>query len=607
MRHILLLTGLLTVCTASAQFQRIKHIDRRVAAPGGNIPHGTGNDRQLGTALWTEDFEGGLGGWTVSTTAGAVSWQLTSTGNTGGYTPGPLQSTSGFPGGSWIVADSDEQGTPGVSETSTITSPPITGLDTVAFALLRFEQSFRQLNDDQTVVEVSGNGGLNWTSYPVNTEVPGNQSTPGAPAAQPIVLNISAALNGGASDIRIRFRWHSDEGYTYSWQVDDIALYAAQANDLSLDHTTWSVWDLGQSDLSALPYTVYPESEVRPLNFRGRITNNGSTTQTNVRLQVAIDGPGSNDIILTSAARDLAPLETDSFFISTYTPPAVSGTYAVTMTALQDEPEQGAEDNTDTLRFAVDPFVFARDNGVLESDLAKGSDEYILGNWFHINGQNHQLTAVQVALSDRTDPGASITVAVYDDQLNQLAESDDHVVQASELNMPGQGQFLSVPFGSPVLLLPNEAYFVAVHHYGGAQEVWTGISGSSPEQTSLIYDGGEGDWFYTRSTPMVRMSFDPTASVEEGSMDNAFAATAAPSLFATSTTVRFTLATASPLRMELVDMSGRTVQARSLGRMGPGAHQVELSGEGLAPGTYFLRLLGEQRQAVVKLVRSDAR
>lgn len=560
--------------------------------------------RAGGDVLWSENFQNGLGGWTVNTPAGSVVWQLTSSGNTGGYTPGPLQSTSGYPGGSWIMADSDAQGAAGISETSTITSPAITGLDTVAYMLLQFEQSFRQLNDDETTVEVSGNGGLNWTSYPVNTHVPGNQSTPGAPGAQVITLNISEALNGGSTDIRIRFRWHSDEGYTYSWQVDDIALIAAHDNDLTLTNATWSAWDLDQPDFMNLPYTVYAESELRPLNFRGVITNNGSQTQTNVHMQVVVDGPGGNDITLNSNSRSLAPLETDSFFIDTYQPPVVSGPYAITMSAVQDEPEDQLSDNDADLAFAVDPFLFARDNGAMDGDLAKGTDEYILGNWFHINGFNNELTAVEVALSDRSDPGAVITVAIYDENMDQLQESEEYTIQAGDLNAEGEGHFISVPLSSPVSLTHDKSYFVAVHHYGGALEVWTGTSGVSPEQTSLVYDGGLADWFFTRSTPMVRMNFDPTASTEEQAA-TPFRPTAAPSLFTDASVVRFDLQNNGRMQWTLTDVSGRIVESKDLGAMGAGCHQIEVDGRSLAPGAYLLTLSDGQQQAVVRLVRSS--
>ncbi|MBL8000904.1 MAG: T9SS type A sorting domain-containing protein [Flavobacteriales bacterium] len=604
MKHLLSPIALLLAGAINAQDQG--PVLRNERLPFTNIgTHEVHDDpRDADVVLWSEDFESGMNGWTVSTMAGGVSWQLTSTGNTGGYTPGPLQSTTGHPGGSWIVADSDQQGAPGVVENTSITSPPITGLDGTAFMLLRFQQSFRQLNDDETTVEVSGDGGANWTVYPVNTDIPGNQSTPGAPAAQAVTLNVSSALTNGSADIRIRFRWYSSEGYTYSWQVDDVVLVAAKQNDLALSRTTWSAWYLGQPDYRDLPYTVYPQNQLRPLNLRGIIANNGSTTQHNVRLQVSVDGPGSNDATLTSNAITLAPMATDSLFITTYEPPAVAGTFTLTFTVLQDEVEQDSSDNTAGHAFAIDPFVFARDLGALDGETAKGNEEYILGNWFHNDGAGNVLTGVQVALSDRSDPGALITVAVYDENLNQLDESEEHLVTAAELNGDGEGEFITIPLSSPVNLAHNHAYLVAVHHYGGSLEVWTGTSGISPEQTSLIYDGGQGQWFYTRSTPMVRMTFDPTAGLAPLEQATAWGLAALPSVFDDASVLRFTVQEASPFRLTVTDATGRVMQERSLGRLPTGENRITVDGQGLAPGTYLATLSNGSQQAVVRLVRT---
>ena len=84
--------------------------------------------------------------------------------------------------------------------------------------------------------------------------------------------------------------------------MDDITLIAAHDNDLTLSNATWSAQNLGQPGSMQLPCTVYAESELCPLNFRGVITNNASLTQTNVHLQVLVDGPGGDGITLNAAA-----------------------------------------------------------------------------------------------------------------------------------------------------------------------------------------------------------------------------------------------------------------------------------------------------------------
>jgi hypothetical protein len=70
--------------------------------------------------------------------------------------------------------------------------------------------------------------------------------------------------------------------------------------------------------------------------------------------------------------------------------------------------------------------------------------------------------------------------------------------------------------------------------------------------------------------------------------------------------VEFTLADASPARLELVDVAGRLVTAREVGALGGGAHRVELAGASpLRSGLYFVRLTQggvtvRERAAVVR-------
>jgi len=54
--------------------------------------------------------------------------------------------------------------------------------------------------------------------------------------------------------------------------------------------------------------------------------------------------------------------------------------------------------------------------------------------------------------------------------------------------------------------------------------------------------------------------------------------------------VSFSLATAAPARLEILDVAGRRVHARTLDRPVPGTQQLSLSGVRLAPGVYVIRL-----------------
>jgi hypothetical protein len=55
--------------------------------------------------------------------------------------------------------------------------------------------------------------------------------------------------------------------------------------------------------------------------------------------------------------------------------------------------------------------------------------------------------------------------------------------------------------------------------------------------------------------------------------------------------VSFTLPSATPARLELIDLAGRRLVSRDVGAMGLGAHQVELGNASTFPaGLYFVRL-----------------
>lgn len=54
--------------------------------------------------------------------------------------------------------------------------------------------------------------------------------------------------------------------------------------------------------------------------------------------------------------------------------------------------------------------------------------------------------------------------------------------------------------------------------------------------------------------------------------------------------IEFTLAEETPARLDVLDVAGRVVSGRDLGSRPPGEYTLDLTGEGLAQGIYFLRL-----------------
>jgi hypothetical protein len=66
-------------------------------------------------------------------------------------------------------------------------------------------------------------------------------------------------------------------------------------------------------------------------------------------------------------------------------------------------------------------------------------------------------------------------------------------------------------------------------------------------------------------------------------------------------TVSFSLANAEPATLEVFDLSGRLATSRSVGGMGPGEHQLDLSA-GLRPGVYLIRLTQSTQTQTIRSV-----
>ena len=553
----------------------------------------------------TENFENGLNGWTVETQAGDVSWELTSTGNDAGYTPGPLEGTSGFPGGHWIQADSDAHGTAGTPENTTITSPPLLGFEGTHYMMLRFEQSFRQLNDDQTLVHVSGDGGEHWVTYPVNQDLPGNQMTPGAPEAQTVLMNISAALTPLSNDIRIRFEWISNEGYTYSWQVDEISL-------LSVPHDNLTMLDLIGEEHAAgtgyygTPCTSYPLGEMRTLNYQAVIGNNGSLAQTNVRLRAEVTGPDGLTSTHFSPAISLAPAAQDTLLLQGIQPQDMIGDYHYVFTVLQDQEDAEPQDNVKEFTIRVDQEVFARDEGQVDNSRDNGGEGYELGNRFWVQGYDRTLEGVDVAVGPGTEPGALITAIVYEGLNSYVGSSDLYTISASDINVYGGTHFIHLPLLIPTTLDNERMYLACVYVQTDDGNVFTGTSGTSEPQLSLVRSLDSQSWYYTTATPMVRMRLVNDVGVETLSPVGP-GIHAWPSPFEDEATVSFTNERAGAVRWEMRDAAGRLVQQGDLGTLPVGERRFILDGKDLEAGVYTVMVGTGGVRSTVKLVHQARR
>ena len=159
-----------------------------------------------------------------------------------------------------------------------------------------------------------------------------------------------------------------------------------------------------------------------------------------------------------------------------------------------------------------------------------------------------------------------------------------------------------------VLLLGSPAladYSLARSVFGnGAGDVWGGgyLHQATVGQAAIglvsgvVYEHGAGFWYGPTGG-----GSDVAGPVEELPRDFAFSIESGNPVPGTAT-IRFALPAASRVRIGVFDVTGRQVRTLADGERQPGHHTALLSGDGLAAGVYFCRMVAGDWNEVRRLV-----
>ncbi|MGV3631867.1 MAG: T9SS type A sorting domain-containing protein [Bacteroidota bacterium] len=458
--------------------------------------------------FYTNDFSVAAD-WTIGTNDGTTdNWVIGTDVPSGSFPIDPIASTSAANG--YALFDSDLL----CSGNQRAWVALNTGVDCSAHPTVAvdFEQHFRSFQD-QTFLEVSVDGGTTWTQFEVNAALTDNSST-----ANPELTTVNiSSVAANQPDVRIRFFFYSEAGVTgeiggcaYSWMVDDIAFRDVDPFDLELTGVYWGstgYWG------ARLPYTMVPVSQIQPIFFGGLVSNAGSADQNDVVF--AATGGAFTGV---SAVTPLAAQTSDTLETQTQlTLPAVVGTttvnFGVTSSAVDIDPSN----NTASQDIEVTNSVYARDLGVIDGGSYNQGNGYEVGNVFDIfsTTQTNSVTFVPAAT---TTVGAQVYARVYGSGFNFYAESDLHTLTVDEL-----GTEVTLTLQSTVDLIADSSYVIVVGTFGdGGQtdDLVTGTSGTSEDQTSFYFDQTDQTWYFVTSTPMVRLNMGIAPVVTSSDTDN---------------------------------------------------------------------------------------
>jgi len=164
------------------------------------------------------------------------------------------------------------------------------------------------------------------------------------------------------------------------------------------------------------------------------------------------------------------------------------------------------------------------------------------------------------------------------------------------------GQLITLPLQNPQALNAGEPYLVVVGSFGdggASNDLVVATSGVSEAQTTFYFDMTDQTWYYTTSTPMVRMNFNPALSLNE--VENTYALSVYPNPATTNATVSFSLNNEASVNINVTDLSGKVVYTNALGTVN-GTQSVNVNTDALNSGVYMVNVSVDGNVSTQKLV-----
>ena len=514
--------------------------------------------------------------------AGSSNWMITTNASAApvaALNPAAFSSVAN----GYAIIDSDAAGS-GQTQNATIVTSANIDCSTRPNVSMKFQQTTRHYNETYYVV-VSGDGGATWTDFEVNTSMATNTNTPNPGMVQ---INISSVA-ANQPDVRIGFRYVGN--YDWFWAVDDIEIFETEDYDLAINGMYWGAtgnWGV------RLPYYQTPLAQIADITFGGSVQNIGALTQNDCVFNVAIP---SAAYMSASAAGILTPNQIDTLdATAVFTPGATAATYAVTAGITSSALDASPTDNAYTaLSFATNNYIYARDMGTVLAGSYNQGEGYEMGNVFDIV-TDATLKAADVWVGSTTVAGTEAYIALYD-----VTDGNFTYVDGTDPAAITVGALNTILFNSPIPLTAGSSYVLVAGSYGSGgadNDLVLGSAGVSEPQTTFFYDGNGGDvsaqWFYSTSTPMVRMNFNPTLSVTDNTL--ATSMSVYPNPASDKTIVSFE-ANGAEAVVVVTDLSGKVVST-----MNTTTGTAEINTSAFAAGMYSVTVTSNNSSATTKLV-----
>jgi hypothetical protein len=283
---------------------------------------------------------------------------------------------------------------------------------------------------------------------------------------------------------------------------------------------------------------------------------------------------------------------------SELTPPASVAVHTIDFSVATDAAE--VEEDLDNNVFAsytvdVNEYIYARDEGTATNGSFNSGNEYEVGNIFDIY-TDAMIYGVDVTIAASSVEGAEVRAKLYSFD----AETGDRIFVTESDILPLNAEDLGITktfvLQSPTMLTAGQPYLVVAATYGDggvSNDLVVATSGVSDPQTSSYYDGTDATWYYTTSTPEVRMNFNENLAGIEETVNNSFEVYPNP----TSDVVNIKFNDATNASISVMSLAGKEVMTSTVN-----GTQASFSTEGLTNGVYMIKVSNGTNVQMTKVV-----
>jgi hypothetical protein len=545
--------------------------------------------KEKGMSLWSDDFSNGANWSFANTSSPAYGWSIVTDPTLIPVVAlRPAAFTSVDNGYAFI--NSDAQGGTATQNADITLTVPFSTLGNPNVSIV-FENTYRTYQDKR-IVRVSNDAGANWTDFTVTdgTETGINTNNPTS-----VNINISSVAGNQAA---VLIQFHYEATWGWYWAIDDVSVNVTDDYDLSELSVIAGVTGPYATQMF---YSQTPMNQVQPVNFSARAQNIGVMQQTDAIYTASI---ASASYTGTSLPITLDPNQIDTLdAVQAFTPPASLATYtvnSVVSSTLNGASELNLLNNTiPDFTLEVTNDIYARDKGTIVSGSYNQGLSFEVGNVFDIFTDD-VLYGVDVVLGTGAVVDAVFFATFYEiDPANGSfingIRTTDRILAAGE-----PGTKVSLTFDAPIPVTGGNAYVVTVGSDGGAgDDLIVATSGTSLPQTSHFLDETL-TWFYTTSTPMVRMNFNASLALNE--LDHKVGMNIFPNPSNGNVNVTFNLQSQKEVSIIVTDLAGKVALTNEMGTLNLGAHKVTLNTESLSNGVYMVNIIANGVSSIEKLV-----